>query len=271
VTEPLVRKVDHVFVPVADPQPLFDLFTVDLGLPAAWAVMQRGSFFSGAVCLGNANLEFIRGDGTFPFLVPVEPLVARGIAFEPAAHDGWAEALADRGLPFVGPMPSEGESIHGGRRLLYTNTFVPGLVDDATATFLCHYHSEESLRGDAAMDALAASGGGAIGARGLAEVTIGLWDVDDAAARWRRFLAPIVPDAHGAFVFEHGPAVRLKRSPIDGVAGLWVEVESLPDAREALRERELLGPMRASGIGLNYARTGGLDVWLTESRPGPRR
>ena len=266
MTEPLVRAVDHVFVPVADPHPLFDLFTATLGLPPAWPVMQRGSFFSGAVCLGNANLEFIHGDGTVPFLVPVEPLVVRGIAFEPATDHGWAEALAQRELPFVGPMSSEGESIHGGRRLLYSNTFVPGLVDDATATFLCHYHSNESLRGDAAVQALAASGGGVIGARGLTEVTIGSSDVDDAAARWRRFLAPIEPDAHGSFAFEKGPAVRLKESPIDGVAGLWVEVASLAAARDALRERELLGPMRASGIGLNYARTGGLDVWLTEAR-----
>jgi hypothetical protein len=267
VTAPLVRKVDHVLVPVADPRPLFELFTATLGLPAAWPVMQRGTFFSGAVCLGNANLEFIRGEGTVPFLVPVEPLVVRGVAFEPEADDGWAEALAERDLPFVGPTPSEGESIHGGHRLLYTIIFVPGLVDDATATFLCHYHSEEALRGEAAMDALAASRGGAIGARGLAEVTIGLSAIDDGAVRWRRFLAPIEPDGHGTFVFEHGPAVRLKRSPIDGVAGLWLEVGSLAKARDALRERDLLGPMRASGIGLNYARTGGLDVWLTEARP----
>jgi hypothetical protein len=47
---------------------------------------------------------------------------------------------------------------------------------------------------------------------------------------------------------------------------VWLEVVSLAAARDALRERDLLGPMRASGIGLNYARTGGLDVWLTEKR-----
>jgi len=237
-----------------------------LGLPSAWPVTQRGAFRSGAVCLGNANLEFIHADGSLPFLVTAEPLLVRGIAFEPAISDGWDSALAERGLPFVGPIPSEGESIHGGRRLLYTNTMVPGLVDDATATFLCHYHSEEAIRGDAAVAALEATGGGPIGVRGVAEVTVGLRPGVEAHEMWKRFLAPVVPDKHGAFRFDAGPALRIKESPIDGVAGLWLEVASLAEARDALRERELLGPMRASGIGLNYARTGGLDVWLTEPR-----
>jgi len=267
VTAPLVRKVDHILVPVADPQPLHDLFTRTLGLPAAWPVMQRGSYFSGAVCFGNANLEFIRGDGTLPFLTAVEPLVARAIAFEPVASSGWADELTARGLPSVGPMRGEGESIHGGHRLLYENTFVLGMIDDETGTFLCYYHSEEAMRGDAATAALREAGGGVIGALGLAEITIGLSDMEAGMERWKRFLAPIEPDAHGAFHFSEGPAVRLKESPIDGVAGLWVEVASLAAARDALRERELLGPMRASGIGLNYARNGGLDVWLTEARP----
>ena len=266
MTEALVRKIDHVFVPVADPRPLHALFTETLGLPVAWPVMRRGTFTSGAVCLGNANLEFIQADPAVPFLTVVEPLLVRGIAFEPAIDAGWDAALDVRGLTYAGPIPTEGESIHGGHRLLFTNTIVPGLVDDATATFLCHYHSEEAIRGDAAWRALADSGGGVIGVRGLAEVTIGLRPAVAARALWDRFLAPATADKHGAYRFESGPALRIKDSPIDGVAGLWLEVPSLAAARDALRERELLGPMRASGIGLNYARTGGLDVWLTEPR-----
>ena len=266
MTEPLVRKVDHVLVPVADPRPLFELFTGTLGLPAAWPVSHRGRFFSGAVCLGNANLEFIRQADAFPFMTPMEPLVARGVAFEPVADHGWAEELDARGLRYLGPMPSEGESIHGGHRLLYTLTFVDGLIGGDTATFLCHYHSEEAVRGGAAARALAETAGGLIGVRGLAEVTIGVRDLTTAAAMWGRFLAPLEPDRHGAFRFDEGPVVRLKESPIEGVAGLWLEVGSLAAALGALRERDLLGPMRASGIGLNYTRTGGLDVWLTERR-----
>ena len=266
MTEPLVRKIDHVFVPVADPHPLHALFTETLGLPAAWPVMRRGTFTSGAVCLGNANMEFIQADPAVPFLTTVEPLLVRGIAFEPAIGDAWDEALTERDLPFVGPTSAEGESIHGGRRLLYTNTMVPGLVDDATATFLCHYHSEEAVRGEAAEAALRDAAGGVIGVRGVAEVTVGLRPGVGAHAMWERFLAPVSADDHGAYRFDSGPALRIKESPIDGVAGVWLEVGSLAAARDALRARKLLGPMRASGIGLNYARTGGLDVWLTEPR-----
>jgi hypothetical protein len=266
VTEPLVRKVDHVFVPVADPAPLHALFTETLGLPVAWPVAQRGMFVSGGVCLGNANLEFMRAGPAFPFTVATEPLIVRGIAFEPHAPGDWSALLDERALAHSDPMPSTGESVHGGERLLYTNMFVSGLADEGTATFLCHYHSEEALRGEGAREAMRRSGGGAIGALRLAEVTIGASDIDTATARWGAFLDPVSPDAHGAFHISDGPAIRLKRSPIDGVAGLWLEVASLRLAREALRERDLLGPMRASGIGLNYAKTGGLDVWLTEAR-----
>ena len=263
--EAVVAKLDHVFVPVADPAPLFELFTGPLGLPVAWPIHDYGMFRSGGVCLGNANIEFVAGDPSLmPFFGPTEPLTVRGIAFEPA-EGMTSETLDERGLRHTVPFPFEGKGHqHDGR--LWTNVFLPGMVGVAAVAFTCQWHAEESLRGDRARNALSERAGGALGVRRLAEVTLGFVDLDTARERWRRLLAPAEPDRHGAFRLGDGPAIRLKGAPLEGVAGTWLEVESLDRARDALSSMDMLGPMRASGIGLDYAKTGGLDVWLTEPR-----
>ena len=267
MTEALVRHVDHVFVPVADPVPLFALFTHTLGLPVAWPIRDDGAFASGGVCLGNMNIEFVRADPTLSeYFAATEPLTVRGIAFEPFADHGWAEALDERKLRHLGPVPYERESGVGAAGILSTNTYLGGLVGDAAVAFICHYHSERAVRGRTAREAMDRADGGAIGVRRVAEITIGVNDLEKAERRWRRFLSPAEPDGYGLFRVGKGPAIRLRHSSIEGVAGMWVEVASLATAREALRERDLLGPIRASGIGLDYTRTGGLDVWLTEAR-----
>lgn len=265
MTEPLVRKLDHVFVPVRDPDPPFALFSERLGLPVAWPVTNKGPFTSAAVCAGNANIEFITSNSPSSFsafLEPTEPLTVRGLAFEPVDGERMEEGLQERRLSNFGTQPfarSDGEH-------LWTNVFLDGMIADVAAVFLCAYHGATAEDRAAVRRSFGASGGGVLGVRGVAEITIGVRDLDTSNEKWRRFLAPAEPDSHGAFHVGDGPAIRLKESPIEGVAGLWLEVESLAKARDALRERDLLGPMRASGIGLNYARNGGLDVWLTESR-----
>jgi hypothetical protein len=261
----VVAKLDHVFVPVADPAPLFELFTGPLGLPVAWPIHNYGTFRSGGVCLGNANIELVTGDTSIlPYFAPTEPLTVRGIAFEPATS-AMAESLDQRKLRHTDPFPFEGAG-HKSHGHLWTNVFLGGMVGRAAVAFLCDWHSDESLRGRAAQEAMSSAGGGVLGVRRLAEVTLGVADHDKAMERWRSFLAPAEPDRHGVFRLGDGPAVRLKPSPMDGVAGMWLEVESLDRAREALHELDLLGPTRASGMGLDYAHTGGLDVWLAEPR-----
>jgi hypothetical protein len=132
--------------------------------------------------------------------------------------------------------------------------------------FLCDYHGKTREERRAVRDEFVSGHGGPLGVRRLAEVTLGVLDVGAAMEAWHRLLAPAEADRHGAFHLDDGPAIRIKESPIEGVAGLWLEVASLDEARDALRKLDMLGPMRASGIGLDYARTGGLDVWLTEPR-----
>lgn len=261
MTQALVRQLDHVFVPVKDPAPLFELFTDVLRLPVAWPVMNKGGFTSGAVCVGNANIEFITGPALVsPFFAPTEPLTVKGLALEPHDAGRMTAMLDERGLKHSGPAPY---SDVGGR---WTNVFLLDMAPDTALVFLCEYEGATRDERVAVRDTFRHGDGGVLGVRRIAEVTIGVSDLDRAMDGWTRFLAPTQPDAHGAFHVGDGPAIRLKRSPMDGVAGLWLEVSSLDLARRVLRELDMLGPMRASGIGLDYAHTGGLDVWLTERR-----
>ena len=261
--EPLVTKLDHIFVPVADPSPHFELFSRDLGLPVAWPVTDKGAFTSAAVCVGNANIEWITANGPSgfsSFLEPTEPLCVRGLAFEPRDGERIAEELSARGLEHSGAVPHEDA---GGS---WTNVFLAGMAPRSAMIFLCENHGVTREERRLVREEFAQGDGGALGVRRLAEVTLGVLDVDAAIETWGRFLAPAELDRYGAFRFDDGPAIRIKESPIEGVAGMWLEVESLDRAREALHRMDLLGPTRASGVGLDYAKTGGLDVWLTEPR-----
>jgi hypothetical protein len=264
VTDPLVRKVDHVFVPIANPTPLFTGFTETLGLPTAWADHDYGAIRSSGVCLGNANLEFVRSaPDVMPALGATEPLTIRGIAFE-AADPGAAIAELDaRGIAHSPPIPSAGED---GGQPLWTNILLGEMPPAVALAFFCEYHANVSVRGEPAMEALHACNGGMLGVKGVAEIQIGVTNLDAATAAWGRLLAPAETDRYGRFLLAEGPAIRLRRSPIDGVQGLVVEVDSVGRARDALKERDLLGPMRRTGVGIDYAHTGGLDIWLAEAR-----
>ncbi|MGH2784743.1 MAG: VOC family protein [Actinomycetota bacterium] len=259
----VVAKLDHVFVPVADPTSHFALFSGDLGLPVAWPVTNKGAFTSAAVCVGNANLEWITANGPSdfsPFLEPTEPLCVRGLAFEPRDGERMADELDARGLEHSDAVPHDDE---GGA---WTNVFLAGMAPRPAMIFLCEYRGKTREERRAVREEFAKGDGGPLGVRRLAEVTLGVLDVPTAMDAWGRLLAPAEPDRHGAFRLGDGPAIRIKNSPIEGVAGLWLEVGSLARARDALSGMDMLGPMRASGIGLDYAKTGGLDVWLTEPR-----
>lgn len=263
MTEPLVSRVDHVLVPVHGPKPLLRLFTETLGLPVAWPITDKGAFTSAAACVGNANIEFIaRASGFSPFLQPTEPLTVRGIAFEPFDGDRTESTLDARGFdhsPAVPHLDPEGEP-------MFTNVFLAEPMRGEAFVFFCSYHGATLQDRVAVRAHFPTDGAGPLGVRRLAEIQIGASNLPETQAQWRRFLAPAEPDRYGLFRLREGASIRLRRSPIDGISGIVLEVASIDAAREALRERELLGPMRRSGVGLDYARTGGLDVWLSEAR-----
>lgn len=262
--EPVVRRVDHVVVPVEDPDSLYALFTDTLGLPGLWPVVDLGPFRSGAVALGNAWLEIVAdGQAISKHFEPRLPAAIRGIALEATTGSEPACAMLDaRGLGHAGPETLIGRRPNGSTGPLVTTVVVDGLVADAAAVYLCELGLP--LPAAAVQAVSERAGGGALGVIGVEEVQIGVGDSTATIALWQRLLDPIAAEKPGVWRIGDGPAVRVKQAPINGVAGLTVRVRSLDAARTALRERSLLGPVRRHGCGVHYAATHGLDVWLVE-------
>lgn len=253
--EPIVRKIDHVFVPVTDPAPLFDLFTVGLGLPVAWPISDYGAFRSGGVCFGNCNVEIVTGSG-FEYFEPWLPAAVRGVAFEPAvAMPALESSLDARGLPHS-PVTPHAEQ--------WANVYLGGMIGRGAIAFACEYRSLSVPRGDAGTLLLHQHGGGPLGITGIDELFAGVVDYDKAHARWSAFLAPHPSNAPGRWSIGPGPRFRLTSASRDAVHGIAVRVRSLDVARSALMERGLLGNVKRHSVGLHYPATYGLDVWFVE-------
>ena len=110
MTEQIVRRFDHIYVPLEDPHRAFAYLTKQLELPVVWPFSDHGAFASGGVSLGNLNLEVVRASENFLFGSLVTPARIRGIAVEPlSTDDAFLAELGRRGLqhgpaaPFTPP------------------------------------------------------------------------------------------------------------------------------------------------------------------------
>lgn len=261
---PLVTRIDHLVVPVEDPEGLYALFTDGLGLPALWPVTDVGPFRSAAVGIGNCWIEIVAdAEALTPLYAPALPAVFRGIAFDgPASCAEAAAPLAASGVSSGEVRSFSGRRPDGSEGPLVTILPLDGLIGDAGIAYLCQMALPVSIERVAAKTAAAAGKPGAIGIQSVGEVQIGAGDDAAVAARWTRLAGEATG---GVWRIGDGPAVQVKSSPIDGIAGITLHVDSLPRAVDALRGCGLLGPLRASGAGVNHAAAFGLDIWLTAS------
>jgi len=260
---PLVSRIDHVVVPVADPADLFAMLTQRLGLPPLWPVVDLGPFKSAGVAAGNCWIEIVAdAESLTPLYAATLPAVFRGIAFASPMPCAQAGAALDRaGIPRDEVRAFSGRRPDGTDGPLVATLPVTGLVADAGIGYLCEMAHPVDPERLAARTARSATGPAAVGIRAVAEIQIGVRDVRAARESWTRLAEP---GDDGAWRFGAGPGVRLKESPIDGISGIVARVDSLERATGALRDRGLLGPMRASGVGVNHAAAHGLDIWLIE-------
>jgi len=217
------------------------LLTEVLLLPEAWPYSEYGVFASGGVCLGNANLEVVRGND-MPSLRAQHPARVTGIAFEPVGEiDDTVAVLDSRGIAHTPPTPFV---VPGGTSPAWTNV---GL-QVTEGTFICKYHFDIAPRRTLLREQLEARRGGPLGIVAVDEVVFGVSEPIDSAIRWTRLRGPSqVPDGH-IWNLGAGPAVRLTPSAADRVEHLVVHVRSLADAEAAARRFEL--GVRATGDAL---------------------
>jgi hypothetical protein len=226
----IVQRIDHVFVPLFSPATALRLLRDQLGLPLAWPLADYGGFSSGAVSLGNANLELVMHSELLPAFVASSSARVQGIVFHPGhIDDAWMEELDRREIGHDSPTMF-GPADHP----LFTNVVFSSVMDPPTMVFASEYHQPRMTDIESRRSELGAAGGGRLGLYGLAEVVVGAIQPEAAAAGWQRLLDPLQPVAPGLWRIGEGPSLRLVEARADVVETLVLEVHSPSVARSAL-------------------------------------
>jgi hypothetical protein len=210
-SEAIIRRVDHVYVPLEDPLRAFTYLTEQLELPVAWPLSDYGVFTSGGVSLGNLNLEVLSASDGFVFGSLMRPARIRGIAVEPvSADETFLGELDRRDIPHGPPAPF---TPPGASTPMWTNVGIGVVEGTISGVFACKYHFDVEPRRVASKTALDARDGGRLGLIGAAELVMGSPDPDVASERWQRLLDPLAPAAPGRWRFPAGgPDVRIVAS-----------------------------------------------------------
>jgi hypothetical protein len=253
-----VRQVDHVLLHSDAPEALFETLSETLGLPVVSPFRPQGTFASGLVCAGNANLEAVRLGP--PSSAPAGSARLFGIAFEPAAPiSNVIDELDARGVGHSAPAPYP----HDGEMRRWTNVGVEGMVPGALI-FLCEYAHDVASERANMRAALQARDGGPLGIQSLRMIEIETQDVTAAAARWDALLLPGLSPERGTWICGEGPAVRIVRGSFDAITSLTFDVRSMRDARAFLEDEGMFGGDCGREVRIDPHAVQGLDLRFRE-------
>src|SRR5688572_24773514 len=265
---PPVRRIDHIMVRMDDPDKFYAFLTKTLLLPVAWPLATRGGVTSGAVGVGNTNIEAIQ----FPGQKPSHAKLV-GLGFEPSPLAECLDELDRRGITYGEPRPFVVTEQDGRVKTLFTNVTLQQFSDadrPVNATihiFLSEYsptYVDVEKRRARLRKELQESGGGPLGITGVKEVIVGAADLDEATRLWNKLLAPNSPSAPGVWPVGDGPAIRVVRAKENKLQGLIISVLSLSRAKAFLRERGLLGPVTRNRVTIDSSKIQGLNIQLIE-------
>ena len=258
--KPLATKVDHFYAVSDKAQSLFTFFKDTFQLPEAWPFRDAGTHVSGGLWLGNATLEFLSHQGNKPARTEF-----RGIAFETAGEAGETAAeLTKRGLPHTEVENRMRQGPDGQTRLALSLLDLKDFPPTEANLFFVDYKFRKSVaaKHKAIDDEFAARNRGALGIVGVAEITVGVRDLEEARSRWSALLAPLPRTSEDAFVFSTGPRIRLVRAESSGIQGIVLSVRSLRAAEKFLKDREILAGDAANRISISPAAIDGLSIQL---------
>ena len=267
---PPVRRIDHIMIRMEDPDKFYSFVTKTLRLPVAWPLATRGGVTSGAVGVGNTNIEAIQ----FPGQKPSHAKLV-GFGFEPSPLAECLDELDRRGITYGEPRPFVVTEQGGSVKTLFTNVTLRQFSDtdrpvDATIhIFLSEYSAtyvDVAKRRARLRRELQESGGGPLGITGVKEVIVGATDLNGATMLWKKLLGPNRPSEPGLWPVGDGPAIRVVRANQNKLQGLIISVLSLPKAKAFLRERDLLGPVTRKRVTIDSSKIQGLNIQLIENR-----
>jgi hypothetical protein len=262
--QPLATRAEHFFLVSDQAQSLFTYFKDEFRLPEVWPFFEHGTFASGGLSLGNAVLEFV----SFP-KEDNKPLKTefRGIAFEPRADtDATAAELTKRNIPHSDARTFKSQV--PGRPVLvaWSSVALTDLPPKNADVFFCDYQDRQSVADGrkAAGNELARRTGGPLGIVAVAEIMVGVQDLEDARNKWTVLLESSLQISDDAFVFSSGPRIRLVHAESPGIQGIVLSVRSIAEAEKFLKERRLLAKDTAGHIAISPAAIDGLRIRLVQ-------
>jgi len=264
----LIRRVHHVPTYVPEPGKLYEFLSVVLGLPVSWSMGGNDYFRSGAVFVGNCSIEAVRYARSSLAPKPDTPPMFQAVAFETHGFRAAIDELDARELGHFDVPPST--SIHDDEELTWHVSMLrePSSLP-APVFFLCELdHDIDAPRRDGS-ESLEQAGVGPLGIVGLAEIVVGVPDVEVAAALWHRLLgpSPTTGSASDRVSWELDDGVRftIEAGP-RSIRCLRLAVRSLEAAQAALRERGVRTALAGGGHNIRVSPYDafGLNIWLTE-------
>lgn len=254
----IVRQVDHVLLHSDAPEALFETLAGTFELPVVTPFRPQGTFASGLLCAGNANLEPIR------LGPPADTRVGHarlfGIAFEPEPLAGAIAELDARGIKHSAPAPYP----HEGEMRRWTNVGIEGMAPGALV-FLCEYAHDVQMQHTEMREELRARNGGPLGIEALRLIEIEARDIAAAIARWDALLLPAISPERGTWICGDGPAIRVVPGDIDAIASLTFDVRSLRQARAFLEQHGIFGASCGRALRIAPDAVQGLDFRLREA------
>jgi hypothetical protein len=250
-----------VNVATEDPVGVAALLQRALGLTVAWPFTDNGAYETiGLVAGPSVTLAVDCSKGEVPFLVPTDRSRFATVAFAPVPTDRAVLELDRRDIP------------HGAPRVFpaWTNTFLPGLLDEPDMAFLCEYTTEawfEAMKAEV-VRAFHEHGGGPAGVIELAEVIVTTADLTAGSARWEQLLGPPTEDL--TWSFEASPALVLEAGTDDRVGWLVFSVRDLGLAAAAMNAQGVPIRQTANAVVLDPASLNGLHVLLSAGTPAFR-
>jgi hypothetical protein len=252
----IVRQIDHILLKTDDVRRLFALLSGALRLPVAWPLFPYRGFLSGAVSFGSVNLEILEPvDPSLPAEWRTPGTRLLGLAFEPPTIEAALSSLDERGINHGLPEPFRLD-VPGGAAVSWTTVDLDGRPE-CPIRLLVKYDRDQDARRAAFRAQLRERAGGPLGIEALAEVELGVGDLDGAAEEWQPLLSPPAPDASGAWRPEGGPSIRFVSAGSSTSTGALVaEVRSLEHAGRYLDREQLLGATGPEWVALD---TGGAE------------